>query len=125
MNISPLTIYPVLHACLQGWIGFTLLSEMPSYLTDILGFDLGSAGILCVFPYLALFFSTLTFARLFDWLQHEKHWEVNSVRKTAMFVAYMGSAGGLVICGFLDQKYAAYTFMIVTQVMQHFLYGFG
>ena len=89
---------------------------MPSYLTDILGFDLGSAGILCVFPYLALFIATLSFARLFDHLQKEKGWSVNRVRQTAMFVALIGSAGGLVICGFLDQKYAAYTFMIVTQV---------
>ena len=104
---------------LQGWIGFTLLSEMPSYLTDILGFDLESAGILCVFPYAALFVSTLSFARLFDYLQREKQWQVKHVRRAAMFIAYMGSATGLVICGFLDDKYAAYTFMIITQVINN------
>jgi ACS family sodium-dependent inorganic phosphate cotransporter len=101
---------------LQGWIGFTLLSEMPSYLTDILGFDLGSAGILCVFPYAALFMSTLAFARGFDYLQRECDWQVDRVRKTAMFISFMGSATGLLICGFLPDKYAAYTFMILTQV---------
>ena len=101
---------------MQGWIGFTLLSEMPSYLTDILGFDLGSAGILCVFPYLALFFATLGFAQLFDFLQREHDWSVDRVRKTAMFIAYIGSGTVLVICGFLPDKYAAYTFMIFTQI---------
>jgi MFS family permease len=101
---------------MQGWIGFTLLSEMPSYLTGVLGFDLGSAGVLCVFPYLALFVSTLFFARLFDHLQREGDWKVDQVRKTAMFVAFMGSALGLVICGYLDNKYAAYGFMVLTQV---------
>jgi hypothetical protein len=97
-------------------MGFTLLSEMPSYLTDILGFDLGSAGILCVFPYAALFMSTLAFARGFDYLQRECDWPVDRVRKTAMLVAYMGSATGLLICGFLPGKYAAYTFMVLSQV---------
>ena len=101
---------------MQGWIGFTLLSEMPSYLTDILDFDLGSAGIFCIFPYLALFFSTLLFARGFDYMQREKSWEVNTVRVAAMFITYMGSALGLIVCGFLDAKYAAYTFMVLTQV---------
>eukprot|EP01032_Pedospumella_encystans_P007676 gene7676-9182_t len=103
-------------AFVYGWIGFTLLSEMPSYLADILDFDLGSAGIFCIFPYLALFFSTLLFARGFDYMQREKSWEVNTVRVTAMFITYMGSALGLIVCGFLDAKYAAYTFMVLTQV---------
>jgi uncharacterized membrane protein len=97
-------------------VGFTLLSEMPSYLTDVLGFDLGSAGVLCVFPYLALFVSTLFFARLFDYLQRERGWKVDSVRKTAMFLMFIGSSTLLVICGFLPEKYAAYAFMILTQV---------
>jgi uncharacterized membrane protein len=97
-------------------VGFTLLSEMPSYLTDVLGFDLGSAGVLCVFPYLALFVSTLFFARLFDYLQRECGWKVDSVRKTAMFLMFIGSSTLLVICGFLPEKYAAYAFMILTQV---------
>ena len=90
---------------------------MPSYLTDILGFDLGSAGILCVFPYAALFVSTLSFARFFDFLQRDHDWSVDSVRKTAMFIAFIGSASVLLIAGFMTDKYAAYTFMIFTQVL--------
>jgi len=90
---------------------------MPSYLTDQLDFDLGSAGIFCIFPYLTLFFSTLFFARGFDYLQREKSWKVNTVRVTAMFIAYMGCAVGLIVGGFLDAKYAAYSFMVLTQVI--------
>ena len=102
---------------MQGWIGFTLLSEMPSYLTDILGFDLGRAGLLCVFPYLALLFSTLLFARLFDYLQRERNWEVSRVRRVAMYVAYLGSGAGLVVCCFVQEKYTAYGFMVIAQVL--------
>eukprot|EP01031_Cornospumella_fuschlensis_P039369 gene39369-47922_t len=46
-----------------AWISFTLLSEMPSYLTDSLDFSSSSAGILCVFPYIALFIATLMYGR--------------------------------------------------------------
>ena len=92
------------------------MSEMPSYLTDILGFDLDSAGVYCIYPYLALFFSTLLFARGFDYLQRERAWSNNAVRLTSMFIAFLGSALGLIVCGFLDAKFAAYTFMVLTQV---------
>ena len=79
---------------------------MPSYLTDVLGFDLESAGILCVFPYLALFISALSFGGIFEYFQTHYGWSTDKVRKVAQVVAYVGSIGGLLICGFMDNKYA-------------------
>lgn len=96
---------------------------MPTYLTEVLGFQLGSAGVLCVFPFLALFASTLAFARIFDYLQKNREWKVSQVRNYSMIIAYMGSAAGLVICCFLSNSYAAYAFMIITQV-DLFVFGF-
>lgn len=101
----------------QGWIGFTLLSEMPAYLTDVLGFNLESAGILSVFPYLVLFLSSLGFGKMFDYFQAHYGWEVRTVRQVAEFLSLGGAALGLLICGFLPNRYAAYTFMIITQVI--------
>ncbi len=92
---------------------------MPSYLTDVLGFNLESAGILSVFPYLVLFLSSLLFGKFFDYLQRERGWRVRTVRQWAQFLSIGGSAVGLVVCGFLDNRYAAYTFMIITQVSAH------
>ncbi len=89
---------------------------MPSYLTDILGFNLESAGFLCVFPYLALFISALSFGGIFEYFQNNYNWSTNKVRRVAQSVAYAGSIGGLILCGFMDDKYVAYVFMILTQV---------
>lgn len=89
---------------------------MPSFFTDVLGFDLSSAGILCVFPYLALFFSSLGFGAIFEYLQNHCNWSVDQVRQWAEYIAFAGSTGGLIICGFMDNKYVAYVFMIITQV---------
>ena len=99
-----------------GWIGYTLLSEMPSYLTDVLGFDLQSAGILCIFPYIALFISTISYGYIFNYLQVKYLWTSNTVRIVAMLLTYVGSSIILVICAFQENKYAAYTFMIISQV---------
>ena len=89
---------------------------MPSFFTDILGFDPESAGILCVFPYLALFFSSLAFGGIFEYFQIHRGWSTDRVRQVSQYIAFVGSGGGLIICGFMDNKYAAYTFVILTQV---------
>jgi hypothetical protein len=64
-----------------GWIGFSLLSELPSFLSDQLGFGLQSTGILCVAPYATLFIGAIGFGRFFDYLQHVRHWSVRSIRQ--------------------------------------------
>ena len=96
---------------------------MPSFFTDALDFDLETAGILCVFPYAALFLATLAFGRLFDRLQHAHDWSVDAVRKTAMFLSFVCCATALVIAGYLNEQYAAYALIIITQVFYMKLLG--
>jgi MFS family permease len=100
-----------------GWIGLMLLSYMPSFLVEVLGFDLQNASILCVFPYVALFICSNIFGVTFEYLQVHHGWSTDSVRLVAQDVGMIGSVVGLIICGFMDQKYVAYAFMIVTQCL--------
>ena len=46
-----------------------ILSELPSYLTDELGFDLESAGLLAIAPYLANFIGVIVFGHYFHKFQ--------------------------------------------------------
>lgn len=46
-----------------------LLSEIPSFLTDSLGFDIEESGLLSVAPYFTNFCSVLLFAQVFEVLQ--------------------------------------------------------
>eukprot|EP01036_Dinobryon_divergens_P026695 gene26696-35372_t len=98
-----------------GWVGFTLLSELPTYLTEVLGFDLSSAGILCVFPYLALLIATVFFSRVFESLENDYKWKVRSVRQCAQQIAFGGVAIGIAAAGFIESRYLAYGCMIVVQ----------
>lgn len=102
---------------IQGWIGFTLLSEMPSYLTDELGFDLSSAGLLCVLPYAMMFCAVMGSGKLFTYLQQEKNWTVRDVRLTAQYASFLCAGGGLVLCGYIDYVPVAFTFMVISQAM--------
>ena len=102
-----------------GFVNFMLLSEMPSYLTSQLGFDIVTSGALCVVPYASLFCTTLGFGKLFDYLQHHKAWQVRTIRQIAQFIAVGGSAIVLLICGFVPEKfvYVCYGCMVVSQAL--------
>lgn len=65
----------------DGWIVFMILSELPSYLTDELGFDLESAGLLAIAPYAANFAGVLVFGNLFHGYQETKGWSNRDVRQ--------------------------------------------
>ena len=52
-----------------NWTLFMLLSEIPSFLTDSLGFDIEESGLLSVAPYFTNFCSVLLFAQVFEYLQ--------------------------------------------------------
>lgn len=103
-----------LNSWVNGWIGFTLLSEMPPYLNS-LGFTVSEAGTLSVYPYVALFFATLSYGAFFEHMHLHANWPTDRVRRVAETISFLGSGVFLVICGFMDEKYTSYVFLIITQ----------
>jgi MFS family permease len=93
----------------------TLLSEMPSYLTDQLGFDLSSAGLLSVLPYFMLFVFVFGSGRIFHYLHTEGGWTTRGVRQTAQQLGFLGAGLGLILCGFIPNVPVAFTFMVLGQ----------
>ena len=112
---SPAMLTLFLASGVNGYIGFLLLSEMPSYLTDELGFDLASAGYLCVAPYAALFVSSLCFGSIFYSMQSRYGWTTRTVRQVSQFTAFGGSSVALLICGFVGNRWVAYSGLILAQ----------
>ena len=94
-----------------------LLSEMPSYFKDELGFDLSTAGVLCVAPYAGMLLTTLLFGELFKYLLLYKRWSTRGARQCAQFIAFGGAAVCLLLAGYLnDYPYLAYMFIVLSQV---------
>jgi len=101
---------------LQGWLNLLLLSEMPSYIVEVLHFSLEESGVLCMLTYLGVFLSTLFFGKLFYVLQSQHHWTVKAVRWWAMFIAFGCSSLLLILSGYISNRYAAFAILLLSQV---------
>lgn len=100
---------------LNGWIAFLLLSELPSYFENILGFNSTAAGTLLIVPYLALFISTLLFGIIFEYFQQKQGMQTRTVRQYAQYIAFGGGVMFLNICAYLEGQYQAYACIIAAQ----------
>jgi len=114
---NPAGLTLMFNAWTFGYIGFMMLSEMPAYLVDELDMDLESAGLLSICPYLAMFIAVIVSAKIFEYVQFERKWEVRSVRHVAELVSLVGSAGMLVITSYMDDHATAFVFMILSQAL--------
>lgn len=94
-----------------GFIGFLLLSEMPSYLHDELNFSSETAGYLCVFPYLGLFLSSNGFAQIFNHLERTGAWDVRTVRQVAQFIGLGVPSLALIVLGYVPGVWAGFAVM--------------
>lgn len=117
----PASLTLLMMSFTYNWTLFMLLSEIPSFLTDSLGFDLEESGLLSVVPYFTNFCSVLLFAQVFENLQLNHGWSVRKVRQVAMQFCILGSGFSLVICGFVDNRYGAFAFMVLSL----FFFGAG
>eukprot|EP01038_Epipyxis_sp_PR26KG_P017429 gene17429-24098_t len=86
----------------HGWTGYTLVSEMPAYLNDELGYDLQTAGFICIFPFLALFLSSIVYGMLFNHCQARYGWSKQTVRLIAQINAFGCSSSFLLASGFAE-----------------------
>jgi hypothetical protein len=97
-------------------VNLTLVSEIPSFLTDQLGFDIRSAGLLGILPFFALFLGSLCFGLFFEHCQQVRGWKVRTVRQVAEYMAFGVSSLVLIVCGFMTDPYIAYSLVILTEV---------
>jgi MFS family permease len=98
----------------QNWIINMLLSEIPSYFTDELGFELEESSLLSIAPYLTQLASVVGFGQLFKYLQQNNSWPTRKVRQYAQFIAFGGASVCLVICSFSPDPYMGFAFVVIS-----------
>jgi hypothetical protein len=101
----------------QNWIGYLILSELPTFFTEELGFNLKDAGVASMAPYIAQYVSTLGFGWGFQWLQRNRQWRTRDVRQWAQYICLIGASVCLMVCGFVDDAVAAMLLMVVALAM--------
>ncbi|XP_015255340.1 PREDICTED: sialin-like [Cyprinodon variegatus] len=80
----PLWTIIITQMC-SNWSFYTLLTSLPTYMNDILHFDLQSNGFLSALPYLGSIPASLLSAVAADWLIERKVFSITNVRKIFTF----------------------------------------
>ncbi|KAK5646078.1 hypothetical protein RI129_004542 [Pyrocoelia pectoralis] len=73
----------------ENWGFYTLLTQLPKFMKDILHFELGATGIMAAIPYLAISITIQAAGHLADWLREKNIFTTTQVRKIFNCGAYI------------------------------------
>lgn len=99
----PLWALLITH-CGQNWGFWTLLTQMPSYMSHVLGFDIKSNGLLSALPYLSMWILTIIFAWIADYINERQLLSLNYSRKMWNTIAHWGGAIALLALAVLVDR---------------------
>ncbi|XP_017320087.1 sialin [Ictalurus punctatus] len=104
-----------------NWTFYTLLTLLPTYMNDILGFSIKENGMLSALPYLGCWLLSMGGGQLADYLRETCLFRTVSVRKAFTIVGMMGPAVFLVAAGYTDCNYIlAVIFLTVSSTLGGF-----
>ncbi|KAG6449210.1 hypothetical protein O3G_MSEX005914 [Manduca sexta] len=82
--------------CCQGWGFWTLMTEMPSYLNQVLGVDIKSNGVMSALPYLAMYLLSFPFGFFSDYVLKKNYLTITTTRKLNNSIGLFGPAIALI-----------------------------
>ncbi|KAK6174796.1 hypothetical protein SNE40_013375 [Patella caerulea] len=102
----------VAHFC-NNWIHYTLLTGLPTFMKEVLKFDIKSNGLLSAVPYIAMTASTVLSGQAADFLR-TKYFSVKVIRKFFQIMAFAGAGGCLVATGFVSCEHQMIGVVLLT-----------
>ncbi|KAM3606871.1 uncharacterized protein V6R79_024905 [Siganus canaliculatus] len=98
-----------------NWTFYTLLTLLPTYMSDILGFSIQQNGMLSALPYLGCAVMAVLSGQFADYLREKRSFSTVSVRKSFSIVGMIGPAVFLVAAGYIGCNYVlAVTFLTLS-----------
>lgn len=85
----------VVH-CGHNWGYWTLMTEMPSYMKQVLGVDIKANGLMSALPYLAMYLLSFPFGFLSDYFLAKKWLSITTCRKLSSSIGEYGPALALI-----------------------------
>ncbi|KAJ6643258.1 Sialin [Pseudolycoriella hygida] len=101
----------VAHFC-ESWGFFTLLTQLPSFLKDILNFDISNSGILSALPYLTLSILVFVSSFLADWFQVKSILTTSQVRRYFNCLSFLGQTVFMLLAAFIVHR--TYSVVLLT-----------
>ncbi|XP_064611627.1 sialin-like [Liolophura sinensis] len=102
------------HFCVN-WLNLTLATDLPTYMKEVLKFDVKANGLLSSVPYITNIASSITAGILADKVRRKKLLSTTATRRVFTAVAFIGSGAFLVAAGFVncDWRWEAVIFLAV------------
>ncbi|XP_072931562.1 putative inorganic phosphate cotransporter [Epargyreus clarus] len=74
----------------HDWGYFSMVTDLPKYMTDVLKFNIKSAGLLSALPYVAMWIASFFFGLLCDFCVKKKYHSIKNARKIYTTIAATG-----------------------------------
>ncbi|XP_049873018.1 putative inorganic phosphate cotransporter isoform X2 [Pectinophora gossypiella] len=112
---TSLPFWSILLAHSGQSLGFwTLLTEMPTYMSKVLGVDIKSNGLLSALPYVAMYLLSFFFSWLADFLVNRNIVALGTSRKIFNTIAFWGPAAALLVLSYLPPGHLYLAVAILT-----------
>ena len=98
----PMALTLLLGGYLYGWLKYLIMSELPTFLVDVLHFSVREAGTMSTVVFTCMLLGSLGIGRLSAYLQSEHEWSTVAVRRGAQILA-----NGVSCCFLVGAAYAA------------------
>ncbi|XP_013416429.1 sialin, partial [Lingula anatina] len=91
----------VAHTC-NNWGNYTLMTSLPTFMKEVLAFDVKQNGLFSALPYLAMYVSTILFGQIADRLRERRVLNTTWTRKLFQSIGGFLPAAFLIATGFVD-----------------------
>ncbi|XP_059615167.1 sialin-like [Phlebotomus argentipes] len=103
----------VVNTC-DTWTNYTFLTQIPTFLNDVLKYNLGTTGILAAAPYLVYIFMVMIASPLTDYIRSRGILTTQQVRKTFIAIGFLGSGTFLIIMTNISNATAVVACLIIS-----------
>ncbi|KAM3851902.1 sialin isoform 4-T4 [Vipera latastei] len=104
-----------------NWTFYTLLTLLPTYMKEILRFDVQENGFLSALPYFGCWICIIVCGQFADYLREKKNMSTVCVRKTFTAIGMVGPAVFLMAAGFIGCNYeVAVVFLTISTTLGGF-----
>ncbi|VVC38188.1 Major facilitator superfamily,Major facilitator superfamily domain [Cinara cedri] len=108
------------HFC-NSWGGYTLLTQLPSYMNDVLKFDIGKGSYLTALPYIGLAIIIQTTGFLDFWLKRRKILTTTQARKLFNSIAFLSRTVFLYLAAYSTTELESIIYLTLSVALGGFI----
>ncbi|XP_050560947.1 putative inorganic phosphate cotransporter [Spodoptera frugiperda] len=109
----------------HDWGYFTMITDLPKYMTDVLKFNIKSTGILSALPYVAMWVASFFFGLLCDFCVKRGYHSITTARKVYTTIAATGPGICIIMASYsgCDTTLAVFWFIFAMTLMGAYYSG--